>query len=668
MFNYKLGTRQVHLDFHTSEAIADIGSRFSKENFRECLLKGHINSITLFAKCHHGWAYFPSEANKMHPGLNFDLLSSEIEVCKELGVAWPIYISAGLDEKYLHDHPEHVQLFTRDATPLEIDVTEDGRKYIKNRSHFQRICFNTPYLDVLKAQVEEVVTKFMPEGIFMDICAEAPCYCETCRRAVREMGYSEDDDEGFKKQAYITYKHYYETINAAAKAIKPDIKVFHNGGHIAAGRRDIAFSNTHLELESLPTGGWGYDHFPKSAKYAQNLGMEFLGMTGKFHLSWGEFGGFKHPNALRYEVALDLALAAKASIGDQLHPYGCMDPATYELIGAAYAEAEKVEEYCYDGITPVNDIAVLAVESVTRDRRNLGDVGAPRILLEGKYLFTFIDTEMPLDNYKLLIIPEGIKLTNEALAEKIKAFVKAGGKVLATGSAGEYATKLFDLGCEWLGVSEYNPAYFAPVYNATGLTPTSYVFARQMYDTKLTDESATVLAYGKRPFFNRAPEHFCSHRHTPYTFEEGTPGIVVGKEGAYIAFDIFAEYADVGCYSAKEAVIKTIDAILGDEKTVVTNLPSCGVITLNEQAKDNRYVLHALYASPIKRGADGRALQVIEELLPVYDTEFTVKTDKAIKSVVLVPENREIPFTQQGGKISFKLDKIVCSQIVTINY
>ena len=52
---------------------------------------------------------------------------------------------------------------------------------------------------------------------------------------------------------------------------------------IIKGRRDLATANTHLELESLPTGGWGYDHFPLSARYVQGLGMEFLGMTGKFH-------------------------------------------------------------------------------------------------------------------------------------------------------------------------------------------------------------------------------------------------------------------------------------------------------------------------------------------------------------------------------------------------
>ena len=41
--------RQVHLDFHTSGAIAGIGSRFSKEQFQKALKLGHVNSITVFS-------------------------------------------------------------------------------------------------------------------------------------------------------------------------------------------------------------------------------------------------------------------------------------------------------------------------------------------------------------------------------------------------------------------------------------------------------------------------------------------------------------------------------------------------------------------------------------------------------------------------------------------
>ena len=71
--------RQVHLDFHTSEDIEKVGSEFSREQFQACLKMGHVDSITLFSKCHHGWAYHPSKANKMHPGLKFDLLREQIE-------------------------------------------------------------------------------------------------------------------------------------------------------------------------------------------------------------------------------------------------------------------------------------------------------------------------------------------------------------------------------------------------------------------------------------------------------------------------------------------------------------------------------------------------------------------------------------------------------------
>ena len=74
--------RQIHLDFHTSEKIAGIGSNFSKEQFQAALKLGHVNSITIFSKCHHGWAYHPSKANEQHPGLDFDLLGAEIEAAQ----------------------------------------------------------------------------------------------------------------------------------------------------------------------------------------------------------------------------------------------------------------------------------------------------------------------------------------------------------------------------------------------------------------------------------------------------------------------------------------------------------------------------------------------------------------------------------------------------------
>ena len=40
--------RQVHLDFHTSEFIENIGEKFDKKEFQDALIAGHVDSITLF--------------------------------------------------------------------------------------------------------------------------------------------------------------------------------------------------------------------------------------------------------------------------------------------------------------------------------------------------------------------------------------------------------------------------------------------------------------------------------------------------------------------------------------------------------------------------------------------------------------------------------------------
>ena len=657
--------RQVHLDFHTSECIDGIGSMFNKEQFQRCLKKGHVNSITVFAKCHHGWAYFPSQTNDIHPGLHgFDLTGAMLEACNEIGVAAPVYLSAGLDENYYVHHPEHGSVFSRkDRQPVIFE--DDGHKYANDTPRFHRLCLNSPYLDVLVEQVKEVMHRYHPVGIFLDIVGidHFRCYCDYCRKTVLSLGLDESDDESYIKAAEVTKKRYEDAINEAARAIDPDVRIFHNGGHITIGKRDWAHQNTHLELESLPTGGWGYDHFPKSVKYSSQLGMDLLGMTGKFHLTWGEFGGFKHPNALRYEVALSLANGAKCSVGDQMHPYGFLDEATYELIGMAYAEAEAVEEYCYD-ITPVVDVALLTVEGTFGDlkRKHPTDTGANRMLLEGKILYDIIDECCDFSKYKVIILPDGIPAEGK-LADLLDAFVKGGGKLLCTGSSGTKDGKFrFDFGLTFLGEGKYNPTYYHPNYKALGLSPSNYVFYSQMYETEIADESARILGYTRIPFFNRAPEHYCSHRHTPFVTENHSPGVIIGKDGAYIAWDIFSEYAQAGSYILKETVLKVLDELLGEQKTLRTNLGAQGVVTLNEQKEKHRHVLHALYATPTKRGS---GVEVIEDLISIHDTAFSLRLPK-IKSVKLVPENREIPFTYEDGICRFTIDSFTCKQVVVL--
>lgn len=55
--------RQIHLDFHTSEAMDGVGADFDPDEFADTLAAAHVNSVTCFARCHHGWLYYHSSAS-----------------------------------------------------------------------------------------------------------------------------------------------------------------------------------------------------------------------------------------------------------------------------------------------------------------------------------------------------------------------------------------------------------------------------------------------------------------------------------------------------------------------------------------------------------------------------------------------------------------------------
>ena len=61
---------------------------------------------------------------------------------------------------------------------------KNGQKEFENEVHFHQLCFNTGYLDVLCKQIEEVMAKYNPCGIFLDIISPKICYCEKCKRTM----------------------------------------------------------------------------------------------------------------------------------------------------------------------------------------------------------------------------------------------------------------------------------------------------------------------------------------------------------------------------------------------------------------------------------------------------------------------------------------------------
>jgi len=646
----ELRFRQIHLDFHTSEHIAGVGSQFDPDEFVAGLKLGRVNSINVFAKGHHGWSYHPTEVGAMHPTLQFDLLGAMIEACHKADILIPAYVSVGWDEKSAREHAEW-----REVRP-------DGQLTGANplTPGWKPLCFNSGYLDYVIAQTEEVVRNYDCDGAWLDIISQSECCCPVCLAGMREQGLDPGVQADRRAFADQVLRNYYERMTDAVHAIRPGLPIFHNSGHIPRGRQDILPYFTHLELESLPTGGWGYDHFPVSAKYVATTGKDFVGMTGKFHTTWGEFGGYKNPVALQYECAAMLAWGSKCGVGDQLHPNGRIDTETYRIIGQAYAHVEEREAWC-KGAKPASEAAILSVEAVHRRARgdDAPDVGAARILLEKQVNFDVVDAMADFSQYRMLLLPDTITLEDEALCTKVQAFVDGGGTLILSGTSGmnaEGTEFLIDVGAKPLGPSPWQPDY---VDMPDGPVRSPFVIYERAQ--RVRPREAKTLATAWRPYFNREARHFCSHQHTPPSEPAGYPAAIANGKIVYFAHPVFTNYRNKGQQVARDYVWQVIESVHG-RLDVEVGLPSMGRVSLLRQECERRNVLHLLYAVPILRGTN---TQVIEDVVPIYNVPVSVRGTAS--AVTLVPSGEALPFEQVDGRIEFTVPKLELHQMVVLD-
>jgi len=672
--------RQVHLDFHTSGAIPGIGEKFDKRAFQEALKVGRVNSITLFSKCHHGYSYHPTKVGVSHPHLKSDLLARQIEACREIDVRCPIYLSAGLDEVAAHAHPEWVV------------KRRDGTSTVPFSSSWRLLRFNSPYLDYLCAQIEEVVTRWPDnDGIFLDIISAPLDYSDTSISEMRAAELDPENEADARDYAEQVLYRYFERTTAAAQSVRADTPVLHNSGDVSLGTLRAHGFNTHFELESLPTGGWGYDHFPLLARYVITQPKDFLGMTGKFHNTWGEFGGFKRAAALRYECAAMLAYGAKCSIGDQLHPSAEMNADTYALIGEAYTEVEAKEPWC-DEVRPVAKIAIVSSRqnqarwNADHTQGLAADEGAGRMLLELHQPFVVLDEHASWQGYEIVILPEGFVMT-AAKAEQARAFVAGGGRIVAAGSAllnetGEAFALPPAANVRLCGRSAYNPDYLVATEHAPRVPVRSpIVIHGGAYEVEVDGQSedagaaVTVLAERRVPYFNRTWEHFCSHQHTPDAPEQpgtpSSPAAISGECIAYFAHDLFSAYRRQGQPLYRDFFEAALRHLLGGVLPVETSgLPTSGRINVLEQQDKGRYVAHLLYAPTSVRGTfNGKPIEIIEDLVPLREVSVSLRLPRSPKSVRLVPEGCARDFqVSDGDAVHFTVPEFTAHQMVELAY
>ena len=657
-----LRMRQIHLDFHTSEHIGDVGADWDADAFVDTLKCAHVNSITCFARCHHGLIYYlPTKFAAVHPALKINLLGEQIEACHRAGIRAPIYITVGLDEYMAAAHPEWLEV-----TP---EGVRGGTSPLAAR--WKKMCLNAPYLDYAWEQTEEVLDLFGSEvdGFFFDIIHQGECVCPYCLASMTKAGLNPESSEDRQRFAQQVLDRYRRRFAEGVWARRPDATVFHNHGHIPAAWRNSADTFSHLEVESLPsTGFWGYNHFPITVRYARTWGLPTMGMTGKFQTTWGDFGSFKSERALEYECFQMLANGAVCSIGDQLHPRGRLNQHAYEMIGRVYERVEALEPWCV-GAQPQTEIAVFNVEAVgTHDSTvDTSNSGVLRMLMESHHQFDFVDAQSDWNSYRVLILPDKV-LMDASLADKVRAYLEGGGKVIASHRSGlrpeGNAFALPEFGVYFGGDAPFSPDYITvrPEMHSP-LADTEYV----MYDQGLKvlpHADTTILADVWAPYFNRAWNHFCSHQHTPpaHQAEAGYPAVTLNAAGnvLYLAHPIFAGYRRQAPLWYKQLFLAALQRFLPDP-LLECEAPSSAQALLLRQPEEGRAVVHLLHYIPERRG---QAFDTIEDVIPLYNVRLAFKTNEQPKRVYLAPSGEELEFSYESGYVRLTVPEVVGYQVV----
>ena len=564
--------RQVHLDFHNSPLIPDVARAFDADAFARTFEEAHVNSVTVAAKCHHGMCYYPAQTGTPHPALaGRDLLGEQIEALHRRGLRAPVYTTIGWEEEAARLRPDWRQL-RADGTPAM--STDVGPWNFLNFLH-------ADYQDYVEAHLRELCARYGAaiDGVFLDILnfhGEA-CWSEPSLRFRDKHGLAADGAGAHQRFQAAAQAAFAQRFTPLLRGLLPaSATVFYNASNdvsldAAVGPRSRYPLMTHAEIESLPTGAWGYQHFPRVARALAHWGKPWLGMTGRFLKAWGDFGGVKPRAALEYECFRTQALGGANSVGDQLHPGGRLDPDSYVLIGKVYAQCKQAEGF-YAGSHALPNFGNLCASYPGLDPAETvkTDEGAMLMAAEMHRDVAMLDESADLADFALIQLPDTVVIT-PPLARKLRAYYEDGGKLLLSYRSG------FDPAGRWaldfLPYEINHPQHDVALYPTYWRARPDMVAAMGRSDRVCYLPGVEVKALaGTRvlvervlPYFRRTEENFSSHLYVPPAPEaDAAPAVIAGERFVYFADPIFREFRQAGNLMMRDTWHAAMNGLIGE--------------------------------------------------------------------------------------------------------
>ena len=457
-----------HFDLHTP-GYARVNTDPDVDGSARALADAGVEEIITFAKCHFGYAYYPTKVGTRHPKMVGDAFGDFQAACRARGIRVLAYVSFGIDGQAGERHREWCQ------------VSVQGTRGAPG--HYISVCPFTPYTDELMLpQLVELIEGYKPDGFFFDTMgALRPCYCTCCERDFRTATWEKipTDPDDPLQSAYGHFRHNrgLELLGRVGSFVQerlPGAKVGFNQIGSLPNPEPLPEGLTDLTLDP-PTYGPQVSMTSLNAAFGSTADVSADVMPTIFNLGWGDWS--PSPDQLLEQVSTTAWVRnARLYMGDRLRPENRLDRRTHHALSLLSDLHDRLEaEMPPEGTDLAPDILLLHGTSVTYGSdmsryqnwnvRNAIDGtlgGAHRLLLDAGANFTVV-AECHLQNWidqaGLLVIPEMAAI--EAETERaLRGFVETGGDLLVVGSAPAVDGKPLD----WLGVEAEEEPWQDHVY------------------------------------------------------------------------------------------------------------------------------------------------------------------------------------------------------------
>lgn len=652
--------REAFIDYHNGAITSDLMENFDAKAYVDTLARAHANRHTSFIKCHHGLVYFPTEKGTPHPYLKGDMFGGILDECNKRDIAVMAYLNVCRDGHAYDTNPDWRQC-DRDGNGL----FHRGIKYV---------CVNSPYgPELLWPLIDETMDRYPSiKGFFFDgtLFQAGGCYCEYCRRKMAAEGVNANSADALNDFQVRSLREFIDATTARIQARLDDPAVYYNCSDYV-GKMGAQEGQVYSIIESLPSA-WGYERTAFFGRYYKTKGVHVCAQTGRFHKAWADFGGLKPDISLRYDAALALSLGCSFAIGDQGNPDGTLDQAVYEAEGKAFRYYEEREEWALSDSVPY----VGALCRKHHDHKKAKDSwptlqGLTNALIEEHVHFDPIDFEADLSPYTA-IVAEDLPMPDTASAERLRDYVKNGGRLLTLGAsvftgAGQDIIEE-TLGVKYAGLSPYTDHYIrtpdGPL--GDGLAKTDWLtYGSAIHMRPTTAEPFAELVY---PFTEATAARNVSHCQGHPASVAAFPAAVVNKFGegmtASVATPLAALYSEHAYQPLRIFLGNLLKRLIApDDRALEVTAPMSTEVRL--MAQEGRQIVHLLDFNAT-RASSSTKVTVLEETRPVLDAQIRVQRDNDPTNVYLAPTREALPWTREGKHIVIDLPRFDLHAMVVL--